>query len=76
MQNYQGIMTPYYQFIEYNDKKLLVKRIIRESHLKKDFDQKILKKWTKSDVLLRKDGMFYCCETIQEAKIIDPEEKQ
>ena len=24
-----------------------------------------------SDILLRKDGMYYCCETIQEAEIIE-----
>ena len=24
-----------------------------------------------SDTLLRKDGTFYCCETIQEAEIIE-----
>tara|TARA_R110001592_G_scaffold293274_1_gene562780 strand:- start:230 stop:460 length:231 start_codon:yes stop_codon:yes gene_type:complete len=64
-----------YQFIEYQEKKLLVKRVIRESHLKKDFDQKILKQWTKSDTLLRKDGFFYCCETIQDAQIAEPEVK-
>jgi len=65
-----------YNFIEYNDKKLLVKRIIRESHLKKDFSQAVLKEWTRTDTLLKKDGMFYCCETIEDAKIIDQEEKQ
>ena len=59
----------------WNDGLLLVKRIIRESHLKKDFDQKILKQWTKSDTLLKKDGLFYCCETIQEARIAEPEVK-
>ena len=64
-----------YQFIDYGDKKLIVKRIIRESHLKKDFDQKILKQWSRSDTLLRKDGVFYCCETIQDAQIAEPEVK-
>jgi|TARA_R110000751_G_scaffold11573_1_gene40601 hypothetical protein len=63
-----------YQFIDYGEKKFLVKRVIRESHLKPNFDQKILKKWTRADTLLRKDGMFYCCETIEDAQIIEPPE--
>jgi|TARA_B100000035_G_C20805641_1_gene467594 hypothetical protein len=60
-----------YQFIDYNNKKYLVKRIIKESKLKPNFDQKVLKEWTKSDTLLRKNGLFYCCETIEEAQIIE-----
>ena len=63
-----------YQFIDYDDKKLLIKRVIRESHLKPDFNHKILKQWTRSDVLLKKDGMFYCCETVQDAQIIEQSE--
>ena len=60
-----------YQFIDHNNKKYLVKRIIKESKLKPNFDQKVLKEWTKSDTLLRKNGLFYCCETIEEAQIIE-----
>ena len=60
-----------YQFIDYNGKKYLVKRIIKESSLKSDFDQQVLKQWTMSDTLLRKDGLFYCCETIEDAIIVD-----
>ena len=59
-----------YQFIDYNGKKYLIKRIIKESSLKQGFDQQVLKQWTRSDTLLRKDGLFYCCETIQDAEII------
>ena len=59
-----------YQFIDYNEKKYLVKRIIRESSLKPNFSTEVLKQWTMSDTLLRKDGMFYCCETIEEAQVI------
>ena len=59
-----------YQFIDYNGKKYLVKRIIKELSLKPNFDQQVLKQWTKSDTLLRKDGLFYCCETIEDAIIV------
>ena len=60
-----------FQFIDYIGKKYLVKRIIIESSLKPNFDQQVLKQWTMSDTLLRKDGLFYCCETIEEAQIIE-----
>lgn len=60
-----------YQFIDFKGKKLIVKRIIKESSLKPDFDQNVLKQWTMSDTLLRKDGYFYCCETIEEAIIVN-----
>ena len=60
-----------YQIIDYNGKKYLVKRIIKESSLKPNFDQQVLKQWTMSDTLLRKDGYFYCCETIEEAIIVN-----
>ena len=60
-----------YQFIDHNNKKYLVKRIIKESKLKPNFDQQVLKDWTKSDILLRKNGILYCCETIEEAQIIE-----
>ena len=59
-----------YQFIDFKGKKLIVKRIIKESSLKPDFDQNVLKQWTMSDTLLRKDGYFYCCETIEDAIIV------
>ena len=59
-----------YQFIDYNGKKYLVKRIIKESRLKPNFSTEVLKQWTMSDTLLRKDGLFYCCETIEEAVIV------
>ena len=64
------------QFIDFNDKKLLIKRIIKESALKPGFDQQILKKWTGSDLLLKRNDLFYCCETLQDAEIIEQSEIQ
>ena len=60
-------------YIDYNGKKLIIKRTIKEHKLKPGFDQQLLKEWTMSDILLKKDGIFYCCETIQEANIISEE---
>ena len=62
-----------YQFIDYNEKKYLVKRIIRESSLKPNFSTEVLKQWTMSDTLLKRDGVLYCCETIQDVEIISEE---
>ena len=42
-------------------------------YLEKDFDANIMKQWTRSDILLKKDGWLYCCETIQDAEIISEE---
>ena len=59
--------------IDYNGKKLIIKRTIKEHQLKPGFDQQLLKEWTMSDILLKRNGIFYCCETIQEANIISEE---
>ena len=62
------------QYIIYNDKLLGVKRTVKEHSLKPGFDQQLLKEWSMSDILLKKNGVFYCCETIQEATIYEPED--
>jgi len=59
--------------LDYNGKKLIIKRTIKERYLKPGFDVQILKEWTMSDLILKKNGMYYCCETIQEAEIISEE---
>ena len=60
-------------YIDFNGKKLIVKRAFRIERLKQDFDTNIMKQWTMSDTLLKKNGWLYCCETIQEAEIISEE---
>ena len=59
------------QLINYNNKLFLVKRTFKEHDLKPDFDTNVMKEWTRTDTLLRKDGTLYCCETIEHAEIID-----
>jgi len=61
-------------YIVFNDKLLIVKRAINEHELKPGFDVNVMKQWSNSDTLLRKDSMLYCCETIQEASIINPKD--
>jgi hypothetical protein len=62
-----------HNYIDFNGKKLLIKRAIKEDKLKDNFDVNVMKEWTRSDTLLRKDGILYCCETIQDAQIISEE---
>ena len=58
------------QYIDFNGKKLIIKRTFKERDLKPNFDTNLMKEWTRSDTLLRKDGVLYCCETIQDVEII------
>ena len=60
-------------YIDFNGKKLIIKRTFKEHNLKPNFDTNLMKEWTRSDTLLRKGGVLYCCETIQEAVIISEE---
>ena len=60
-------------YIDFNGKKLIIKRAFKLESLKQDFDTNIMKQWTMSDTLLKKGGMLYCCETIQDVEIISEE---
>ena len=60
-------------YIDFNDKKLIVKRAFKLESLKPNFDTNIMKQWTMSDILLKKNGWLYCCETIQDAEILSEE---
>ena len=59
------------ELIKYKDLLLNVKRKFKDSELKSNFDTNIMKEWTKTDLLLRKDGILYCCEIIPNAQIIE-----
>ena len=63
-----------YQFIDHGDQKLIIKRTFKEYQLKPEFNVDLLNQWLGTDIILRKNGIFYCCETIQDATIIEPEE--
>tara|TARA_R110002051_G_scaffold14863_1_gene47361 strand:+ start:298 stop:501 length:204 start_codon:yes stop_codon:yes gene_type:complete len=58
-------------YIEFNGRLLIVKRTFKEHELKSGFDQQLLKEWSMTDTILKKEGILYCCETIQEAEIIE-----
>jgi len=59
-----------YEHMYYQDKMFLIKRKIHESKLKPGFSPTVMKQWTGSDVILKKDDWFYCCEEVREAQII------
>ena len=61
------------QYIDFNGKKLIINRSFKLESLKPNFDTNIMKQWTMSDTLLKKNGWLYCCETIQDAEIISEE---
>ena len=60
-------------YIDFNGKKLMIKRAFRLDRLKPNFDTNIMKQWTMTDILLKKEGWLYCCETLQDAEIISEE---
>ena len=59
-----------YQYINYKNKLYFVKRKFKVSELNPNFDTNVMKEWTRTDLLLRKSGILYCCELIEDAEII------
>ena len=47
-----------YQYINFNNNLYIVRRTFKLSELKQDFDTNIMKQWTRTDVLLKKDGLL------------------
>ena len=60
-----------YQYINFNNNLYIVRRTFKLSELKQDFDTNIMKQWTRTDVLLKKNGILYCCELVPIAEIIE-----
>ena len=60
-----------YQYINFNNNLYIVKRKFKLSELKSDFDSNLMKEWTRTDTLLKKDGLLYCCELVPNAEIIE-----
>lgn len=59
-----------YEHMYYQDKMFLIKRKIHESKLKPEFSPTVMKEWTGSELLLKREGWLYCCEEVLEAQII------
>jgi len=54
-------------FVRFNDKLLQILRFYPDSRIK---NVEEIKKWLKADIAIRKDGITYFCEEIQDAEII------
>jgi len=62
------------QVINFQDNLYIIKRVLRETNIKEEFVQEY-KEWIGCDTVLRKDGIYYFANKINEVQII-PEEGQ
>ena len=60
-----------YQYINFNNNLYIVRKQFRTEALKPDFDTNVMKQWTRTDLLLKKNGILYCCELVPNAEIIE-----
>jgi hypothetical protein len=58
------------QFINFQDTLFIVKRIIKEEHIKAEFIQEY-KDYLVCDTVLKKDNLFYFVNKVEEAEIIE-----
>lgn len=62
------------QVIKYQDVLYVIKRILKESSIKEEFVQEY-KEFLAADIVLKKDGMYYFANKIDEVETL-PEEEQ
>ena len=58
------------QIVEWNGELYSVKRALKESSIKEEFTQEY-KEYLGADVVLKKNGMYYFVEKIDEAQIVE-----
>ena len=61
----------HFEYINYNNNLYIVRRKFETSKLKTDFNTSVMKQWTQTDLLLKKNGILYCCELVPNAEIIE-----
>ena len=54
------------EYISYSDKLFIVKRKVKEHHLKSNIDLSPLKILWHCDTILKKDHLFYFCDEVKE----------
>ena len=54
------------EYISYNNKLFIVKRIIKEHHIKPNISLEPLKLLWHCDTILKKQNMYYFCDEIKE----------
>jgi hypothetical protein len=60
------------QVINFQDTLYIIKRTIKETRIKEEFVQEY-KEFLGADAVLKKDGMYYFVNRIEEAQIIEEE---
>ncbi len=58
------------QIVDWNGELYSVKRALKESSIKEEFTQEY-KEYLGADVVLKKNGMYYFVEKIDEAQIVE-----
>ena len=60
-----------FEYINFNNNLYIVRRKFKTTELKSNFDTNVMKQWTRTDLLLRKNEILYCCELVPNAEIIE-----
>ena len=69
------------ELLRINDRVFILKKILKEELCIDTLDPQstridLLKQWLDSDIVFRKDGLMYFCETIEDLEIIQEEDQQ
>ena len=62
------------QVVNWEDSLYFIKRIIKETHIKEDMVQEY-KDYIYADAVLKKNGIYYFVEKIEEAQLVEEEVK-
>jgi hypothetical protein len=63
-------MSYWFSHIEFNGNRFVLKRTIKESTLPSNVSSEDLKAYFMVNTILKKDGTFYLCESIDDAEIV------
>ena len=62
------------QVVDWNGSLYIIKRTIKETSIKEEFVQEY-KEYICADTVLKKDGMYYFAQKIEEAQLVEEEVK-
>jgi hypothetical protein len=63
-------MSYWYQHLNFNGNRFILKRTIKESTLPPNINTEELKEYFMVNTILKKDNVFYLCESIDDVEII------
>ena len=61
------------QVVDWNGSLYIIKRTIKETSIKEELVQEY-KEYICADTVLKKDGMYYFCQKIEEAQLVEEEQ--